>query len=76
MKRLLMFLLLVTGFALAEWPYPESQPCPQDGNTAFSDGPCNHGSAGVVCPYSHLTGQVDRNGIPIKHRFTVMFASR
>jgi hypothetical protein len=76
MKRLLIFLVLLTGYAVAEWPYPESQTCPKDGNTAFSDGPCDHGAAGAVCPYSHLTGEVDKTGAPVRHNFTVRFANR
>jgi hypothetical protein len=76
MKRVLIFFLLLTTYAVAEWPYPESQSCPQDGNTAFSDGPCAHGSAGAVCPYSHLTGEVDKTGKPVRHSFTVKFDGR
>jgi hypothetical protein len=76
MKPLLISLLLLTGYAVAEWPYPESQTCPKDGNTAFSDGPCTHGTAEAVCPYSHLTGEVDKTGTAVRHNFTVAYSNR
>jgi hypothetical protein len=76
MIKRLVVLFLFAGVALAEYPYPESEPCPQDGNTAFAQGMCAHGSDAVVCTYSHLTGQVDSSGRPERHVFTVAFRNR
>lgn len=62
--------------AFAEYPYPDSQPCPQDGQTAFVQGLCHHGNDATVCTYSHDTGKVDSSGRTIKHTFTVAFSNK
>jgi len=77
MKTILTIAFLALSCtAFAEYPYPTSQPCPQDGNTAFVEGMCSHGSAATVCTYSHSTGKVDASGQLIKHTFTVAFPNR
>jgi hypothetical protein len=69
-------LLAISCIAFAEYPYPDSQPCPQDGQTSFTVGLCHHGDAATICTYSHDTGKVDSSGRVIKHTFTVAFANK
>jgi len=74
MKMLWIVVLLVAACtAFAEYPYPDTQPCPQDGQTAFVEGLCFHGNGATVCTYSHFTGKVDASKRAIKHTFTVNF---
>lgn len=74
MKKILMAAFLVVScLAFAEYPYPDTEACPQDGNTAYIVGLCTHGDKATICTYSHDTGEIDAQGHPVKHKFKVKF---
>jgi hypothetical protein len=74
MKKLIGVLVILAGTsAFAEWPYPDSQNCPEDGTQSFIVGTCTHGQKAVICTYSHDTNKVDSKGQVIKHTFKVKF---
>lgn len=74
MKKILRIAFLaISCIVFAEYPYPETQACPQDGATSNIVGLCTHGTAATICTYSHLTGEIDAKGQAVKHTFKIKF---